>query len=31
MRSIYASGWVALAASFVLTAAAWLVGLLLKT
>lgn len=29
LRSIYASGWTALAASIVLTAAAWLAGLLL--
>lgn len=30
LRSIYASGWVAVAASIVLTAAAWLVGRFLR-
>lgn len=30
LRSIYASGWVAVAASVVLTAAAWLVGRFLR-
>jgi len=30
LRSIYASGWVAVAASIVLTAAAWLVGRFVK-
>lgn len=30
LRSIYASGWVVVAASLVLTAAAWLIGLRLR-
>ncbi|MGH8295837.1 MAG: succinate dehydrogenase, cytochrome b556 subunit [Steroidobacteraceae bacterium] len=30
LRTIYASGWAALAASIVLTAAAWLIGLWVK-